>query len=200
MFGVNAELIIDHAKGIEPTTMKDIKNYKGQSHSISAGQILPNGYSHADARLILKEMTDTLCLEMARQGVISNQAVVDINYDDDIYDRVHFSVRIGSLTNLSSFFMKPIADAFDDKTDWLRKIRRINLSFANITNEDFEQYDLFSNLEDVDKDKSVRDVLLQISELYGKNAVLRGMDFKPNATRRERNAMVGGHAGGDDDA
>ena len=199
-FGINAELIIDHAYGREPTTMQDIKNYKGQSHSIGTGQILPNGYIHRDAKLVLKEMVDSMCLEMGRQGVVSNLCIVDINYDDNTYDREHFTVRIGSLTNLSSHFLKPVADAFDDHTDWNRKIRRINIAFGNICHEDFEQYDLFADLEAVDKEKSVRDVLLQISDIYGKNAVLRGMDFKKEATRRERNAMIGGHAGGEDDA
>lgn len=199
-FGVNAELIIDHARGKEPVTMKDIKSYKGQTHSFSSGQILPNGYSHKDAKLVIKEMTDSLCLEMARQGLVSNTAAVDINYDDDTHDRVHFLVRIGSMTNLSSYFMTPIAEAFDRKVDWTRKIRRINLGFMDVCNEDYEQYDLFSDMDEVDKEKSVRDVLLQIHEMYGKNAVLRGMDFKSAATRRERNTMIGGHAGGEDDA
>ena len=199
-FGVNAELIIDHAKGIETVTMKDIKNYKGQSHSIGSGQILPNGYSHNDAKLVLKEMVDSLCLEMGRQGVVSNEVGVDFNYDDDTHDHVHFAVHIGSLTNLSSHFMKLVAEAFDERADWTRKIRRINVAFGNICNEDYEQYDLFADLDDVDKEKSIRDTLLQITEMYGKNAVLRGMDYKPAATRRERNTMVGGHAGGEDDA
>ena len=199
-FGVNAELLIDHAYGRESVTMYDIKHYKGKSHSVSAGQILATPYAHADAKLIIKEMVDSLCLDMARQHVVSNLAIIDIGYEGDDVPRLHFSVRIGSLTNLSSFFMKPIIDSFDEKSDWTKKIRRINIGFGEISSEDFESYDLFADLNEVDKEKNVRDVLLQISELYGKNAVLRGMDYKKGATRRERNAMVGGHAGGEEDA
>ena len=199
-FGVNAELLIDHAYGREPVRMKDIKAYKGRSHSLGSGQILPNGYYHDDAKLVLKEMVDSLCLDLAKKGLVSNLLVVDINYDDDIHDHVHFSVRLASLTNLSSIYMKEAARAFDEKTDWTRKVRRINVAFADVCSEDYEQYDLFADVEEVNKDKSLRDALLLIEEKYGKNAVLRGMDYKKNATRRERNTMVGGHAGGDDDA
>lgn len=198
-FGVNAELLIDHARGYEPVTIHDIKHYKGKSHSISAGQILPQPYAHKEAKLILKEMVDSLCLEMARQHVVANQVVIDLGFEGDV-PRQHFSVRISCLTNLPSFFMKAVIDAFDDKTDWTLWIRRVNIGFAGICNEDYEHYDLFTDLEAVDKEKSVRDALLRIEEMYGKNAALRGMDYQSGATRRERNTMVGGHAGGEDDA
>ena len=198
-FGVNAELLIDHAYGKEPVTMYDIKHYVGKSRSISQGQILPHAYTHKDALVILKEMTDTLCLEMARQHVVSDTLTIDIGYEEERGQRQHISTHIGSLTNLSSIFRKAAVEVFDRKSDWTKKIRAFYVSFGNLHSEDYESYDLFVDLEAVDKEKMMRDTLLQIEEIYGKNAALRGMDYQSSATRRERNTMVGGHAGGDED-
>lgn len=81
MFGVNAELLIDHAWGCEPCTLADIKAYRPQTHSVSSGQVLQCPYPFEKARLVAREMADALALELARKGLVTDQMVLTVGYD-----------------------------------------------------------------------------------------------------------------------
>ena len=201
-FGVNAELIIDHAYGQEPTRMRDIKSYKSKTRGVSNNQILPCPYSKSDALTILKEMIDANCLELARNGLVSSRLGVVINYDGrrDVRQRpdVHFNVDIQGQGNLASQFMPLAIDLYQKHVDASRGIKAIAVGFADVKEEAMSSYSLFEDQDDIAKQKKLRDSLLIIEEKFGKNAVLRGIDFTKSATQKERNMMIGGHMGGDE--
>ncbi len=204
-FGVNAELLIDHAYGREPTRMIDIKTYKPDSKSISTNQILASPYSKRKAKEVLKELVESHCLELARRGYVSSRLVVAIFFDGNADWRTrkpgaHFTVDIEGKGNLSSLFLPLAVELYDRKVPADAEIKSIALGFVDVSEQEAESYSLFEDADEITKAKKLRDSLLLVEEKFGKNAVLRASDFAPDATRRERNLMIGGHNGGDDHA
>jgi len=202
-FGVNAEIIIDHAYGREPTRMIDIKTYKPQARGISTNQILPSPYSKTDAKLILKEMIEAHCLELARRGMVSSRLGVLISFSTawkGNSSKIHYVVDIPGKGNLASLFMPLACELYDKKVPASGGIRVIALSFAEVSEEPPQSYSLFEDEDEITKQKKLRDSLLLIEQRYGKNAILHANDFTEKATGRERNTMIGGHYGGDEDA
>jgi len=202
-FGVNAELLIDHAYGREPTRMEDIKNYKSQSQSITTNQILACPYSFADARNIVKEMVQAFCLELARRGLVSSRLGVSILYADRPRKRgyrpdCHFNVDILGQGNLSSLFLPPALEIYDNKVDPNRMVKSIAMGFADVKEAEAQTYSLFDDTDEIAREKNLRDSLLKIEEKFGKNAVLKGNDFTSKSTQRERNLFIGGHSGGEE--
>lgn len=201
-FGINAELLIDHAYGREPTRMIDIKLYKSQSRGVTTNQILPCAYSFSDAKVILKEMIESACLDLARKGYVSSRLGVAISYDGH-YGRqrkpdVHYYVDISGKGNLANLFMPIALEQYEKRTDRKLGIKAIAVGFSDVREEAAESFSLFDDTDEITKQKNLRDSLLLIEEKFGKNAVLKGVDFTKNATRRERNMMIGGHMGGDE--
>ncbi len=201
-FGVNAELLIDHAYGREPTRMEHIKNYKSAANSLGTNQILPEPYEKKDGLEILLSMIETLALDLANKGLVSSRLYVGVMFEQDKKKRkpsVHFTVDIQGQGNLASLFT-PIAEE-----QYLRRIppgsliRSIAVAFADVRDEPSVSYGLFDEPEKIEKESKLRDSLIEIEKMYGKNAVLRGADFTAKSTRRERNKMIGGHMGGEDE-
>ena len=202
-FGVNAELLIDHAYGREPTRMSDVKQYKSQTRGVGTNQILPCAYSFQDAKLIVKEMIESHCLELARRGLVSDRLAIGILYDGtrrngSYKPDCHFNVDIPGRGNLASLFIPLALEQYEAKVDPNAGIKAIALSFADVRDEAMESYGLFDDVDDIAKQKKLRDSMLLIEEKFGKNALLKAADFSPKATRRERNLMVGGHMGGEE--
>ena len=109
-FGVNAEYLIDHAKGIEPCTIADIKSYETKTTSLSNSQILFEDYNFSDARLVLKEMVDILTLELVDKNLVTNGISLRIGYSDSKVKSTGGSFKIGEYTNsqkkLTDYFLK----------------------------------------------------------------------------------------------
>lgn len=190
-FGVNAELLIDHSNGIETATMADVKSYQNKSKSISSSQILPKGYNYNDALLVLKEMVVEGCYNLARSGYVTTIISLGVGYED--HGGAHASTKISLATNLYSFISKEITKLFEKCVDKNRLVRRIGFGFGGLLPAEKEQYDLFTDLSKVEKEKKLRDSIIMLKDKYGKNSVLKGMDFEENATARERNKQIGGH-------
>ncbi len=230
LFGINAELLIDHAWGIEPCTIADIKAYRPVSTSLSNGQVLPCPYSAAQAKLILKEMTDQLSLSLAGKRLVTDQIVLTVCYDVssakdyqgelrlDHYGRptpkeAHGSENLGERTNSTKALLQAAARLYDRIVDPALAVRRIYV-VANHTldelaaerQEEPEQLSLFTDYAALAKEKEkkqaadrkekrMQGTILDIRGRYGKNAILRGMNYEEGATAKERNNMVGGHMG-----
>lgn len=203
-FGVNAELLIDHAHGIEPTRMVDIKSYKSETQAVSTNQILPSPYGFTAAKNILKEMIEAHCLELARRGLVGSRLYVAIHFDRSLKGwrkpDVHFNVDIMGKGNLASLFLPGAMELYDRKVKRDAAVKSIALAFVDVKDEAPESYGLFDDTDDIAKEKNLRDSLLLIEKKFGKNAVLHANDFTSEATQRERNTMIGGHSGGEDDA
>ena len=177
MFGVNAELIIDHAWGYEPARISDIKSYTPQSNSLSTGQVLKEPYPFEKAKLIIKEMTDLLVLDMVEKRVVCDQMVLNIGYDTsnmrhyrgesvkDHYGReipkmAHGSINIGEYTNSAKLIMTAIMKLFDSIVDRNLTVRRMSVVANHLIRErdvkedtSPEQMNLFVDYEELDRQK-----------------------------------------------
>ncbi len=169
LFGVNAELLIDHAWGWEPCEIRHIKAYRPESSSISAGQVLSEGYSFEDARIIIREMTDGLVLDLVEKNLVTDQVVLTLGYDRenigegfagevelDRYGRkvpkqAHGSENLGGFTSSTKQIMAGMMRLFDRIADRRLLVRRMYV-VANHVQEagqaqrepEYEQLDLFS--------------------------------------------------------
>lgn len=220
VFGINAELLIDHAWGWEPTLISDIKKHRTSNHSLCSGQVLHEPASFDQTRLIVNEMSDQLALDLCEKNASTSQIVLSIGYDTsnlmrgfsgeidaDRYGRsvpknAHGSINLGCQTVSARLISTKTLELFDRIIDKNLLVRRISLAANhvkkyNIDNFKTGQIDLFSNfdseLENEKKAKRLQDTELRIKKRYGKNSILKAMNFEKGATMRERNEQVGGH-------
>lgn len=170
LFGVNAELLIDHAWGYEPCTIELIKKYKPQSNSLTSGQVLHCPYNFSKARLIVREMVDLLCLEMVEKNVVSDSLVLTIGYDInspsydgeysiDRYGRsvpksAHGTIRLPYETSSSKIVIGKALELYDRIVNKRLLVKRVNICMNNVisydsvkTKEHHEQIDMFSDFE-----------------------------------------------------
>ena len=213
MFGVNAELLIDHAWGYEPCTMKDIKAYKPEKNSLGTGQVLSCPYSFEQTKVIVKEMVESLALDLVNKNLVTHKLVLTIGYEQnenyvgdimvDFYGRVlpkHFNkiIHLPKKTTANSIMIQAVMDVYNQFVNSNLMIRRLNLAAIEVVDEKnrgFEQVDLFSNVDEekLKKEKELQKVTLKIKEKYGKNSILKGTDFEKGASTIERNQQIGGH-------
>ncbi len=197
-FGVNAELLIDHAWGKETCTIADIKNYKPKAKSLGASQILPCNYEFKDAKLVMLEMIQNGCYELARQHYVTQLIHIFVGYGDSRESSAKGTKRMHEITNLYSIVGKYVETLFEEIVDKNRPIRKIGFDFAELMTEENEMYDMFTNNAQIEKEKNLVKSILALQDKYGKNAVLKANDYDEKATQRARNKLVGGHNGGED--
>ena len=197
-FGVNAELLIDHAYGRESCLIEDIKNYKSKSKSVSFSQILPRDYTYDEAQIVLNEMLFNGTRELMKRHVITNKLDIIIGYSKELIPATGGSIKMTVTTQIPSLMQPYLLRLYEKTTAKDVPIRRIGLSFSNIVDEGCEGYDLFTNLDSVERERKREQVALQVSSKYGKNALLRGLNYLECSTQRERNTFIGGHRAGDD--
>jgi DNA polymerase V len=198
LFGIDAELLIDHAWGRETTTMEDIKSYKPKSNSMSSAQILPRDYSFEECRLVVKEMADALCMDMVEKGAVTNSISLMIGYTSELELKpASGTVSISVSTNSYRTIIIPVIELYERIVDKSKPIRRLSLSCNNIVDEVYEQYDLFTDPVELEKDRRLQKAALEIKKKFGKNALIRGMDLQEAGTTIERNKQIGGHKSGD---
>ncbi len=227
LFGVNAELLIDHAWGWEPCTIAQIKRFRPQSNSLSSGQVLTVPYPFDKARLVVREMADLLALDLVRKRLVTDQMVLTVGYDvenlldpvrraayhgpvtSDGYGRqvpkaAHGTIGLGRRTSSTRIITEAVTELFERIVDPELTVRRMYVVAGRVTREEdvtapeYEQMDLFAAEEQQTQQKLARErrmqeAMLSIKNKYGKNAILRGMNFEDGATARERNSQVGGH-------
>lgn len=197
VFGVDAELLIDHAWGRETTTMEDIKNYHSDNHCLSSGQVLPRDYSFEETRLIIKEMTDLLCLDLVDKGLITNSITLYLGYARLSQTTfVNGTIQLPTDTNSDRLMIPAVLELYDRIADPACSIRRINLNCNQIHPEEYHQYDFFLDNELLIKDRKIQEASLEIKKRYGKNAILKGMNLEKGGTTIERNRQIGGHKSG----
>ena len=193
VFGVNAGYLIDHAWGKEPVEIADIKAYQPSCNSISNSQILFEDYNYQDAFLVMKEMVESNVLSLTEKHLVTNHISLYIGYSKDIIKASRGSRKITNTTNSYRLLIEEFVKLYKKITNPNYPIRQIAISFGNVKDEIYEQYDLFADLEDIEKEKRVQETLVNIRSKYGKNAALKGMNFQEKATARKRNKLVGGH-------
>lgn len=193
LFGINAEYLIDHAWGREPTEISDIKAYRPSSNSISNSQILFEDYNYKDAYLIMKEMVESNVLQLTEKHLVTNHISLYVGYSKNCIKPSRGSRKITNTTNSYRILLEEFKLLYKKIINPNYPIRQIGISFGNVKDEIYEQFDLFADQEDIEKEKRVQEALVHIRNKYGKNAVLKGMNFYEKATQRKRNGLVGGH-------
>ena len=199
IFGINAELLIDHAWGRETCRMCDIKNYKSKTKSVSFSQILPRDYSFREARTVMKEMAANGAAELMKRKVITDKVAIFVGYTHDEHPPTKGGLRLGVTTNLASFLTEAALSVYDKTTNRTVPIRRLGIIFENVCDEGCEGYTLFTDFDAVKREKSLQHTMIEIGRKYGKNAVLKGTNYLSEGTQRERNTFIGGHRAGYDD-
>ena len=183
LFGINAELLIDHAWGYEPCTMEDVKAYKPETNSISSGQVLHCPYEFDKARLVVKEMTDLMVLDLVDKGLVTNQIVLTIGYDiENITDKnrsqsykgtvttnyygkkvpkpAHGTTNLPKQTSSTTLITNAVMELYDKIVNKKLLIRRINIVANKLVDEHsvknankYEQLDLFTDYEILKKQR-----------------------------------------------
>ena len=211
LFGIDAEIMIDHAWGIEPCTIADIKAYKPKAHSLSVGQVLPRPYAYDEARLVFAEMVEQLSMDLVNKGLATSCLTFWVSFDPvslekcrydgpvalDYYGRLHpkhtgGTVRLRTRTSSARVLRGAMLVAFETHVDHQLYVRRLGVA-ANDTHNECLQLDMFTDYEALENDEKVQRVILSIRRKYGSNAILKGMNYLEGATARERNTQIGGH-------
>ena len=198
-FGVNAEIMIDHSNGIETTQMSDIKSYHTKSKSISSSQILACAYKPEDAEIVLNEMLQEGCYRLIRENIKTPLIHIIIGYQDDIGVYSKGTRRMMEATNLPSKIIPVGISLYNQIVDKNRLVRRLGYDFSDLTEDNEQQFNMFDDIKKEDKEKTLMTAVLNLKDKYGKNAILRGIDFDKRATQRERNAQIGGHRSGENE-
>lgn len=212
MFGVDAQLLIDHAWGYEPCTIADIKKYKPSTNSISSGQVLGCAYEYDRARIVVKEMADEIALELVSERKVTQSVTLTLGYDRidaehsgyhgemayDGYGRrvpksAHGTAALSEATNSSVKLVEAFSGLFDRIMSRQLKVKRFTLCANNITEEGFEQLSLFTDTKESERERKLQETMIDIKNKFGKNAILKGMNLEKGATAKERNNQIGGH-------
>ena len=234
LFGVNAELLIDHAWGWEPCTMEFIKAYKPATNSFSSGQVLQEPYTVRKARVVVREMAESAALDLLDKRMVTDQLVLTIGYDTaslpngdmqttykgeittDHYGRkvpkhAHGTANLESPTSSARLISETVMELFDRIVNSDLLVRRINLTTNHVVDEETAaknpapvQYDLFTDYEALEreqreekerlaKERKIQTAILNIKKQFGKNAILKGLNYEEGATAKERNEQIGGH-------
>lgn len=213
-FGIDGEILIDHAWGIEPVTMRDIKTYHSSGHSLSNGQVLPRPYRYQEAELVFREMIEVLCMDMFAKNLVTKVCSWWVSYDHksmdvcpdyegpttiDFYGRLHpkhtgGTIRLSTLTNDLHTISEPMVRQFNAKADHRLLYRKLGVC-ANDVKEDIGMYqmDLFVDYNVLERDRRLAAAMLAVRRKYGPNAIFRGINMLEGATTLERNQQIGGH-------
>ncbi len=234
LFGVNAELLIDHAWGWEPCTIDLVKAYRPESNSLSSGQVLNEPYTFKKARVVAHEMADAVALDLVDKRLVTDQIVLTVGYDiesltnpaicslycgevaTDYYGRkvpkhAHGTANLDGYSSSAQAIIRAVLSLYDRIVNPNLLVRRLTLSINHVIPENqipkrdkTVQLDLFTDYETkakeeqekktaMEKERKMQETILGIKKKFGKNAILKGVNFEEGATAKERNKQIGGH-------
>lgn len=194
-FGKNAKILIDHANGRESCTIAEIKSYKSKSKSISNSQILFSDYDYDKAHVVIQEMTLTGCQRLIREHLIASHIGIFVGYSKDVIPQSGGTIKMANSTNLYSIIREYVDRLYEETISKDYPIRRLGICFSGLADESAEGYDLFTDVEALEKERKLENTVLNIKDRFGKNALLRGLDLQEGATQITRNKLIGGHNG-----
>ena len=161
MFGIDAELLIDHAWGYETCRMSDIKNYHSEEHSLSNGQVLMRNYSFEEALVIVREMTDNLALDLFEKGLVTSSLTLWIAYDHRYeHEASKGTVKLERESNSSKKIIDAVEDLYRRIADKYTGIRRIEVCANRVAPENYVQYSLFDDPKQTDKERHLQEAVL----------------------------------------
>ena len=176
MFGVDAELLIDHAWGRESTTMQD---------------------TFEKGKLVVKEMADLLCLELVEKGLVTDSITLHVGYSNRLEKKpAHGTIGLRNSTSSARQIIAATEKLYCQIVDPYTSVRRMTVTFNQVVDEQYQQYDLFTDPAELEREHRMQEAILDIKEKFGKNAILKGIDLQAGATTMERNRQIGGHKSG----
>lgn len=211
-FGIDAEILIDHAWGRESVQMKDIKNYRSSAKSLGSGQVLHCAYDYEKGKIVAREMAEALALDLFQKKFVASSVTIAVCYDSstleidgfdgelcsDYYGKLapkpaHASASFSAETNSSAQIVAAIVGLYEQivNRDWF--VRRMYVNANNVIPQSQRQPTLFDQDNSSAKEDSLQETRLAIIKKFGKNALLKGTDYEEGATTRDRNAQIGGH-------
>lgn len=212
LFGIDAEILIDHAFGYEPCSMKNIKSYKSNKKSLGSGQVLQSPYPFEKARIVVREMAENLSLSLFDKKLAASSFTLMVGYDREGIEKSGFSGEIvrdwygrclpkpahgtfglGDYSNSSRRIIDGTMALFDLIVEKNLTVRRINLCANDVIPLSQKQPLLFEEDAFKKKEDSLQNARLSIISRFGKNALLKGMDLQEGATTIQRNRQIGGH-------
>lgn len=197
-FGKDAELLIDHALGEEPTTIPDIKAYKQKTRSLTSGQVLSRDYGFEEGRIIVKEMMDLLCLDLVEENLMTSSITLHVNYSNEYRKTAaHGTASTAVPTNSDAILVPAISTLYERIVEREFPIRKVNITCNNVV--DYEEFGQLTFFDGADSKKAhrVQEAVVEIKKKYGKNALLKGINLQDGATTIERNRQIGGHKSGE---
>lgn len=195
-FGVNAELLIDHAWGRETCTMKEIHAYRPAKHSLSRGQILLRNYSYEECFVPLREMVESLVLELIAEKALTKYISLGVRYADRTVKGTGGSRRLSKYTCSLDVLSQTVLELYKDTAHPHQAIRQLSVGFDDLVNREAVPWeeDLFSSSQDKEeKAYQVERTVLTIKEKFGGNSILRASSLQEEGTMQFRNTLVGGH-------
>jgi DNA polymerase V len=234
LFGVNAELLIDHAWGYEPCTMDMVKAYRPETNSLCSGQVLQCPYTFEKARVVVQEMVDGMALDLIDKRLVTDQLVLSVGYDiesltnEDIRERyhggiamdhygrcvpkpTHGSVNLPCATSSAKIMSDAMLALYDSVVNPILLVRRLSITTNHVVREESVvreettmQLELFTDYEqqkaqrekaaaELARERRMQEAVLSIKKKFGKNSVLKGINYAEGATAKERNQQIGGH-------
>lgn len=222
IFGINAKLLIDHAWGYEPCTIKEIKEYKPTSTSITSGQVLHSPYDYKKVRIVVYEMINEMVLNLIEKGLQIKQIVLTIGYDieninedykglttSDHYGRLipkhsHGTINLSTYSSSFKIISDKTLELFDRIIDTKLLVRRINICLTKISKDNnYNNYDVQLDLftpvsnknikKEIQEEEKIQQTIIELKRKFGKNALVRGIDLMEGATAIDRNKQIGGH-------
>ena len=198
-FGINAELLIDHSRGIEPVTIRHIKEYVPKSSSLSSGQVLMRDYSKDEAETVVREMTDALCLDMVSKKLATGSVTLIIGYSGRGAGAAKGTARLPYMTNNDLIIIPAVTSLYRKITSSFEKIRRITIACGQVIGEERAARQLsFFDTEGDGSEKKLQQTIIGLKHRYGKNAVLKANSLLDSGTAIERNMQIGGHRSGEE--
>ena len=212
-FGVDAEILIDHAWGIETCGMAEIKRYKPATKSLANGQVLPRAYTFEEGRLAVREMTEQVVLGLVEQGFVAEGVTLYVGYQvlgrDSVYrgptklnhygrrvpPSVHGTGKLGTPTASLRLISQAVLRLYDRLVDRDLQVRRMSIAAIRLSlaSEVPPQLSLFPSQQDDAREHSLLRTSISLHKRFGKNSLFRGMDLLEAGTTRERNEQIGGH-------
>lgn len=195
-FGVNAELLIDHAWGRETCTMKEIHAYRPAKHSLSRGQILLRNYSYEECFVPLREMVESLLLELIAEETLTKYISLGVRYADRTVKGTGGSRRLSKYTCSLEILSQAVLDLYKETVHQHQEIRQLSVGFDDLVNRAAVPWeeDLFSDdSKEEEKSYQVERTVLEIKERFGGNSILRASSLQEEGTMQFRNTLVGGH-------
>ncbi|MBO5369072.1 MAG: DNA methylase [Clostridia bacterium] len=224
LFGINAELLIDHAWGIEPCIISDIKSYVPENRSLGSGQVLHCAYDSEKAKLVIREMAEQLVLELVEKRLVTDQIILDVGYDienlsddrisshyngevtTDRYGRnvpkqAHGSINMGSFTSSTEVIVNKTMELFDRITDKMLLVRRMNIAANHIRSEkliepelEYIQLDFFTDYEKMKEERHKKDIRLKKERKIQEAMIELKNRFGKNAILKGTNLKEGATA------